>query len=84
MVHKISDQGVFALFSNSSLINLDIQGCSKVTDCSIIMIAEQFSMLAVLNMKNCKSISEIAINAICIGCSQLSKLILDGCEKCNR
>ncbi|KAL3699518.1 hypothetical protein R1sor_017540 [Riccia sorocarpa] len=77
----VMDEAVAAIGRNlHELRDLDLTGCTLLTDGSLLALATGCTRLQKLNLSGCIGITDVGVVALAKGCSSLRHLNLCGCD----
>ena len=79
--NNLTDTGVQAIAwaSRSKMVQLNLGGCSKLTNISFQILGEHLKGLGKLNLSGCGSLIDFDIEDVCRNCVALHTLILRAC-----
>lgn len=80
----VTDEGIIELihgmYHKTNLISVDLSGCKKISDMSVVTIAWAFGRkLRILTLDNCQKLTDLSVWAIAKFCSCLLELDLSRC-----
>jgi hypothetical protein len=80
---KISSADLLSLFSSPSLIDIDIQSCSNLTDCVFERASKihQFLNLEKLSISDCQSLTRRGIDVVMNNKTPLSEIKIYSCHR---
>lgn len=83
---EVTDNGIISLVENSKMMILDLNlnGCKKLSDLSLIKISDYLPYLRTLDVGNCPMVSDYGIEKVAYGCKQLNYLVISDCDNISR
>lgn len=76
----LNDHRLPRFFDNQPIREIDLSGCDKITDASILYLAKKAPQLQVANLSFCNLITFEGIKSLCTHCTQLQTISLYHCH----
>eukprot|EP00026_Physarum_polycephalum_P010824 Phypoly_transcript_11005.p1 GENE.Phypoly_transcript_11005~~Phypoly_transcript_11005.p1 ORF type:complete len:360 (+),score=51.73 Phypoly_transcript_11005:124-1203(+) len=76
----LNDHRLTRFFDNQPIREIDLSGCDKISDASIIYLAKKFPSLQHANLSFCNLITQEGIRHLCTNCTQLQTISLFDCQ----
>jgi F-box and leucine-rich repeat protein 2/20 len=76
----LNDHRLPRFFDNHPIREIDLSGCDKISDTSIIYLSKKAPSLQIANLSFCNLITQEGIKHLCTNCSQLQTISLYSCH----
>lgn len=76
----LNDHRLPRFFDNQPIREIDLSGCDKISDASILYLAKKAPQLQVANLSFCNLITQEGIKSLCTHCTQLQNISLYYCH----
>jgi hypothetical protein len=76
----LNDHRLPRFFDNTPVREIDLSGCDKISDASIVYLAKKFPSLQNANLSFCNLITQEGIRHLCSNCTQLQTINLYYCN----
>ena len=67
--------------SSCRLVHLNVSGCSRLTDVSLVCLANNSSHLQTLDISRCRKVTDNGLNILAKNCLNLKRLDLEECSR---